>query len=88
MKKVFLFLFVTVLLTSCYKDPQSSEKTGIDIQVDFLFEKDGVKVYRFFDGGHAHYFTTQGETISPQKSGKSEYDENIKTPQVPYDKQY
>ena len=42
-----------------------------------MFEKDGVKVYRFYDGKY-HYFTTNGETISNKKNGKSDYDENIK----------
>lgn len=75
MKKVILILSV-VLLTGCYKDPQSSTMEGTEFQVQFLFEKDGVKVYRFFDGGHARYFTTKGETMTTHGS-KSEINENI-----------
>lgn len=77
MKKIILILSV-VLLTGCFKDSQSTTSEGIEFQVEFLFEKDGVRVYRFFDGGHARYFTTKGETMTTHGS-KSEFDENIKT---------
>lgn len=76
MKKTILFLGVLFLMTGCYNEPQSVTKEGIDFEVEFLFEKDGVKVYRFRDGGRAHYFTTQGETISTIGS-KNRYEENI-----------
>ena len=78
MKKTILFLGFLFVLTGCYNEPQSTEHTGrnSEIEVQFLFEKDGIKVYRFFDGGHAHYFTSQGETISTQGS-KNHYEENI-----------
>ena len=70
-----------VMLSGCFKEPQSIERTGKDFefQVEFLFEKDGVKMYRFFDGGHSHYFTTSGETMTQQTSGKTSYEECIKT---------
>lgn len=77
MKKILGLLLAGVLLTGCYKDPQSSTTVGNGFQVEFLFEKDGIKVYRFFDGGHYHYFTTTGETINTQHYGKTKYDENI-----------
>jgi hypothetical protein len=78
MKKILGLLLAGVLLTGCYKDPQSSTTEGNGFQVEFLFEKDGIKMYRFFDGGKHHYFTTTGETINTQHSGKTKYDENIK----------
>jgi hypothetical protein len=78
MKKILGFLLVGVLLMGCYKDPQSSTTEGNGFQVEFLFEKDGIKMYRFLDGGKHHYFTTTGETINTQHSGKTKYDENIK----------
>lgn len=61
------------LLSGCIKESQSSETLGKDFQVEFLFEKDGIKVYRFMDGGNYHYFTSRGETIR----GKTRYEENI-----------
>ena len=77
MKKLIFILTVGLMLTSCYKDPQSVTEEGKGFEVEFLFEKDGIKVYRFFDGGRHHYFTSKGETISNKKSGKSNYQENI-----------
>jgi hypothetical protein len=52
---------------------------GDGFEVEYLFDKDGVKVYRFWDNGHYHYFTTKGETISTQTAGKTTYSENIKS---------
>jgi hypothetical protein len=77
MKKLFAVLTLVFILTSCYKDAQSSSYEGSGFNVEFLFEKDGVKVYRFRDGGHAHYFTNRGETMTQQSNGKSSYPENI-----------
>lgn len=78
MRNILGLLLVGVLLTGCYKDSQSSTKEGKGFDVEFLFEKDGIKVYRFFDGRY-HYFTTSGETMTIQHSGKTEYDENIES---------
>jgi hypothetical protein len=77
MKKLIFALVVGLTLTSCYKDPQSVTQEGKGFEVEFLFEKDGVKVYRFYDGSRRHYFTTRGETITSQKSGKTTYQETI-----------
>jgi hypothetical protein len=77
MKKIIIALIAVMVITGCYNDPQSSTLEGHGFQVEFLFEKDGVKVYRFRDGGRTHYFTTLGETISTQSAGKSHYEENI-----------
>lgn len=70
-----------LLAVGCFNEPQSIEHTGKndEFRVDYLFEKDGIKVYRFYDGGYAHYFTTNGETITWQQSGKTSYEERIKT---------
>jgi hypothetical protein len=76
MKKIFIAMWVTVIgitITGCHKDPQAMSTEGNNVQVEFLFEKDGVKVYRFHDGRY-HYFTTRGETMT---SCKSNYEENI-----------
>lgn len=77
MKKLLLVLVLAVVVTGCYKDAQSVSTEGNGFYVEFLFEKDGVKVYRFFDGGRHHYFTNKGETITTQPEGKNEYQENI-----------
>jgi hypothetical protein len=77
MKRVLIVLGLGLSITSCMKQSVSTSTEGIDVKVEFLFEKDGVKVYRFYDG-NAHYFTTNGETITSQTSGKTHYEENIK----------
>jgi len=79
MKKIILLFAVAVLATSCmeFKQPQSTSTEGNGFSVEYLFTKDSVKVYRFRDGGRTHYFTTRGETITTQKSGKTKRDENI-----------
>ena len=87
MKKILAILiaFITlgaILFGACTNEPMSKEKLGKDdgFAVEYLFEKDGVKVYRFEDGGHYHYFTTKGETITVQRVDKNTtYNENIKS---------
>ena len=81
MKKIIIMLAICASITSCmeFKPAQSTEVKGNGFQVEFLFQQDSVKVYRFVDGGRTHYFTSKGETISTFKSGKHSYrDENIK----------
>lgn len=83
MKTFALILTVFTIMTlvyGCYNEPQSTENVGKDgkFEVEFLFEKDGIKMYRFMDGQRIHYFTTKGETISSQIVGKNSYEENIK----------
>ena len=70
-------LVVGLLIVSCRNEPFSTSREGINVEVEFMFEKDGVKVYRFYDNRY-HYFTTNGETITTHSNGKSSYDENIK----------
>jgi hypothetical protein len=75
----YLTLAVALLLASCINDPISSEHVGKNdaFEVEYLFEKDGIKIYRFFDNSHYHYFTTGGTTSSTYTSGKSTYTEEI-----------
>lgn len=79
MKNLILLFAVTILVTSCieHKAPQSTTLEGNGFGVEHLFTKDGTKVYRFYDGGRYHYFTSKGETMTTQKSGKTDYPENI-----------
>ena len=78
MKKLIVTLGVFLLFTSCVHEAQSKSHEGIDFEVEFLFEKDGVKMYRFYDNGRFHYYTNKGETVSTQDAGKNNtYEENI-----------
>lgn len=80
MKKLILLFAVAILVTSCmeYKPAQSTSTEGNGFEVEYLFTKDSIKVYRFVDGHRVHYFTSKGETITSKKSGKTTYEENIK----------
>jgi len=77
MTKTLIILGIALLLTSCIREAQSVTHEGFDFEVEFLFEKDGVKMYRFNDNGRYHYYTDRGETISSQENGKTTYEENI-----------
>ena len=78
MKKLLLAAAIIAAFTGCYTDPQSAKIEGNGIKVEFLFEHNGIKMYRFCDGGHMHYFTNRGETITTQPAGKNYYEERIK----------
>jgi hypothetical protein len=84
MKKTLAIYIVLIglgamIFGACTNEPISKERIGKDdgFEVEYLFDKDGVKVYRFWDNGYYHYFTTKGETISVQTAGKTTYSENI-----------
>ena len=79
MKNLLILGIILLGLVGCTNEPMSKERIGKDdgFEVEYLFEKDGVKVYRFWDVGHYHYFTTGGETMTQQQEGKSSYPENI-----------
>lgn len=68
------YLLMAFLMVGCTKGAISTDKTNNDeFKVDFLFEKDACKIYRFRDNGRDHYFTSCGETVSGYTSncGKS-----------------
>ena len=79
----YLLLLGSITLTSCMGDGIEKEKTNNpEYDVTFLFEKDGIKVYRFFDG-HFHYFTSTGETIGIDYRNDDRKEENIPAPKAP-----
>lgn len=68
-------LFYIGLLVLCAMTFSSCGITGIPLQskapqnndsytISYLFEHDGVRVYRFYDMGNYVYFTTKGEVTS------------------------
>lgn len=78
MKKILILVAITLALSSCMGEGIEITSTNNDeFHVTYLFEKDGVKVYRFSDGMSTHYFTTKGETITTQGTHKSHHEENI-----------
>lgn len=70
--KKYLPLSLVLFLASCYyQRPVATENTynNKDYKVDYLFEHDGCKVYRFYDRGNYIYFTNcNGETITQTDS--------------------
>lgn len=69
----YLIVVVSCLIfTSCFTFRQPVEtkvpKNNSSYQVDYLFEHDGCKVYRFQDSGHYVYFTNcVGDVTSIKK---------------------
>lgn len=59
MKKTLLLIFAMIFLTACYVNGRKRTYNSRTEQyrVEFLFEIDGIKVYRFWDN-RAVYFTT------------------------------
>jgi hypothetical protein len=78
MKKLILMISI-VLLAGCTKPAIRSELSNNgQIVVDLLFEKDGVKVYRFQDCGRYIYYTdARGKTewITSRSNGKTSHTE-------------
>ena len=70
MKKRFQFCLLvcsTLIISACnlnvplrYEKPSNNDTYTID----YLFQHDGVKVYRFYDMGNYVYFTTRGDATS------------------------
>ena len=77
MRKLITAVILLVAFSGCFEKPVNTTAEGNGVQVELLFEKDGIKVYRFMDGGHCHYFTDRGETMTTQQSGKTYQEENI-----------
>lgn len=83
MKKVVLF-FALALLCGCAKKGNPTPVFGQedDYCVEFLFEADGVKVYRFRDAGRYVYFTNTVGKVEYTKiysNGKTHYKEEVET---------
>ena len=73
MKKLF-FIAITIIFGSCFSgkplivEPSKNNNT---YTVEYLFEHDGCKVYRFRDHGQYVYFTNcRGETTALTDSTK------------------
>ncbi|GET35009.1 DUF4884 domain-containing protein [Prolixibacter bellariivorans] len=69
--KAFALAFIAINLLSCATGiPLSNTRSENNktYRVQYLFQHDGCKVYRFYDEGHYVYFTNcSGETTSMVK---------------------
>ena len=69
--RLFILLFVMAGVSSCYTGiPLKQGKS--ENEVSYLFEHDGVKVYRFMDMGNYVYFTTKGDVTSIKNDSTKE----------------
>lgn len=78
-KKITLISVISLaLFCSCLNEAHNKvETTNSNFEVEFLFEKDGCKIYRFIDGGHAVYWTDcrgKVEDVHNESSGKSSHE--------------
>lgn len=82
----FASVLLAVVLTGCYKEAQQKEQTtNSEFNLELLFEKDGCKIYRFSDGGHAVYWTDcrgKVESVYTQSSGKSSHEVRVQNETV------
>lgn len=68
--RILIFTMIVTVMSGCaifYPSPVTTEipENNRSYQVDYLFEHDGCKVYRFYDMGHYVYFTNcNGEATS------------------------
>lgn len=68
-----IIILIAILFTGCVQDAKHSTQNG-NFKVEFLFEQNGCKMYRFCDGGRYVYWSDcQGKTQSDftTRSGKS-----------------
>lgn len=81
MKKYILAALSITLLASCKGEALDTiQTTNQDFKVEFLFDVDGCKVYRFRDGGYYRYLTTCSGGIQwDEKAGKTTRIMNIST---------
>lgn len=66
-------VLAVVVFSSCVNDAKESVQDG-DFKIEFLFEHDGCKVYRFKDGGRYIYWSDCSGRMSSdytQSNGKS-----------------
>ena len=79
MKKILFIGLVSILFLSCQREGIEELKTdNSNYEVELLFEVDGCKVYRFWDGGN-RYFTTCNGTVINKTTGKTPQNLDIQT---------
>ena len=77
MMRKLLLVFLALICVSCAKEGTyvPSENAKADFKIEFLFECDGVKIYRFYDCNRYRYFAVgdgrMTDSTYSQSSGKS-----------------
>lgn len=81
-----LFILLLAGLTSCGSVPLSKgpAENNSTYEVHYLFEHEGIKVFRFQDEGRYVYFTKpSGEITAIRKDSVTTYTRTIAAPTVP-----
>lgn len=78
-----LFIYMAIFLSSCAQEALKEEPSNnSNFDVELLFEYEGIKVYRFYDCGRHHWFTSNYQCINTHErymqNGKTSY-------RIPYD---
>lgn len=69
--KFTMILTGLLALAGCTKQAEFTQRAGVEFTVDKLFTVDGCTVHRFYDGGHARYFTNcKGSVNWEERCGK------------------
>lgn len=82
MKRIMVILSV-LIMTGCAREGIKTEQTNNErFQITLLFEHEGCKVYRFYDGGYYRYYTVCGndsEATYSIQSGKIRIHQSVPT---------
>jgi hypothetical protein len=77
--KASLLIFVVINLISCFPQRQRqfpisklTPNNNVTYKVDYLFEHEGCKVYRFWDQGYYVYFTNCTGEVTSIKTDSTE----------------
>lgn len=69
MNKLIALCFLAVLSSGCGVTAVSESSTNNpNLKVQFLFENDGCRIYRFYDEGYPVYYTKCGGVSSGEAS--------------------
>ncbi len=80
MKILLTLLLLSFILGCQHEAKQTVPIDNPNFQVELLFEVDSCKVYRFWDGGHARYFTTcKGSASWSENHGRTSTEYEIPT---------
>ena len=79
-KGIIIAILLSIVFIGCVKRgyPATPKDNLDDFEVEYLFECDGVKMYRFYDDGRYRQFTTgNGRMTDSLSSGKRHTDETV-----------
>lgn len=80
MRNIILVCCSVFALLGCTKEAVSTNSTNnSEVKVELLFQHEGVKVYRFYDGGRRIYYTDARGKVEYNTGGKNNVTHSIET---------